>query len=145
MAIPRIRPGFRSNDRSAWIVRIVGATFVLSGVVNLFGLGEDFARVFRAMAAANAGTRIEPLSGWIAAHAGPVRVLVAALMIVTGVPEMFRLAGWRGAALFQLVMMLGFVTLLQRGFPEVVFADGLCAIALAVALVQPPRVTEHTS
>ena len=127
----------RSGGWRWWLMHIVGGSFVLAGLVNFLGLGEDVAAIFRTMAAANAGTRMASMSAWIAAHAQLMRSLAAVLMIVTGVTQLLRLSLWRVAAVIQLVMMLAFVTLLQRSFPEVFFADGLYAIALTAMLVSP--------
>ena len=132
----RMESAFGSGWRR-WLLQIVGGTFLLAGLVDLLGFGEDIAAIFHSMVAANAGTRIAPLSAWIAAHAPLIRTLAAVLMIATGLTELLRLSAWRASAVVQLVMMLAFVTLLQRSFPEVFFADGLYAIALTAMLVSP--------
>lgn len=56
-------------------------------------------------------------------------------MIVTGTIEMAARKFVGAAALCQLAMMLAFVTLLHRAFPEVFFADGVIALVLASLFV----------
>ena len=43
------------------------------------------------------------------------------------------------AAVGQLVMMLCFITLLHRAYPEVILADGLFALALVSLLLAPEQ------
>lgn len=125
-----------------WLWWFIGASLIVSGTANMFGLGEDIRALFATMAAANDGTRLGPLSDLIAANARPVIVAVSLFMMTTGVAELFDWPGRRFAAIGQVVMLLAFISLLHRAYPEVIFADGLYLAALA-ALLNEPRTDQR--
>lgn len=119
-----------------WLAGALGLVFIASAVVNLFGWGENIPLTFVKMAEANRGTGLAGVSGLIAPHPGPVSLGVFGFMGLTGLSEFFGLGLLFWAALGQLIMMLGFVTLLHRAFPLVILTDGLLALAIAALLVR---------
>lgn len=125
--------------RNLWLETALGVVFVFSGIVNIFGLGEDIHIILTAAAHSLDDTRLSPLAGLIETHWYQFLVPVCLAMIVSGIFQIrhSRWAGW--GAIFQLVMMLGFVTLLHRAFPEIIFADGVLAIGLILLLNQKPE------
>ena len=128
------KSGFRRVMRRERLLQVVGLAFLASAGINALGLGENIPQTFAAMAAANAGTRLEPVSELIVAYWGWALGAAVAVMAVTGFAEVARLNWARGAALVQVLLMLAYVTLLHRAFPEVMFTDGVIGLALAVAL-----------
>ncbi|MCB9992649.1 MAG: hypothetical protein H6873_03205 [Hyphomicrobiaceae bacterium] len=121
------------------MLRLVGVAFIVSAVVNFFGLGEDIAEIFARMAGANQGTRLAGVSALIAGHERLAIVIAATFMFATGLAELLVRRFASLAAIGQVVLMLVFVTLLHRAYPEVILTDGLLMLAIALGLSAPHR------
>ena len=120
-------------------MRFVGLAFVLSAIINTFGLGENIPQIFAAMAEANKQTRMDGISALIASHHLPALLIATSFMFVTGVTEILALPIATMAAIGQVVLMLVYVTLLHRAFPEIILTDGLLMLAIAIALIGPKK------
>ncbi len=123
--------------------RLIGVVFVASGTLNIFGVGENTRLILAKMAAANVGTRIGPLSAVISEHHLSAVLAAAAFMLLSGLCELMALPLARMAAAGQLVMILAFVALLNRAYPEIFFVDGVIAIAITAFLIRSPKDRER--
>lgn len=117
-----------------WLERLVGLSFVASGVAKFFGFGEDTEATLAKMAEANTGTSLALLSDWFATHHFVTVYFVGAVMVVTGMTQVLRLPISKLAGVVQLAMIICFVTFMHRGFP-IIFFDGFYVMALAPILL----------
>lgn len=125
--------------RYVWLETAIGLVFIFSGIINIFGLGENIHAILTTAAHSLDDTRLRPLAALIEAHWYLCLVPVCLAMIVSGTLQIMHSVWAEWAAIFQLVMMLGFVTFLHRAFPEIIFADGVLAIGLFLLLSQKPE------
>ncbi|MEE9426595.1 MAG: DUF6041 domain-containing protein [Paracoccaceae bacterium] len=116
--------------------RLVGASFVLAGLAKLFGVLEDTASVFHAMARAITGTELETKSAWLSTNHDPVILFVGLVMVATGTAQLLRHPTAPIAAAIQSLMMICFIIFLHRGFP-VVFVDGLNFLCFGILYLSP--------
>ncbi|AZZ94444.1 hypothetical protein EUZ85_28530 [Hahella sp. KA22] len=110
---------------------LFGALYVMAGVAKAFPQIEDVGVTLQKAAAANQGTWLAGLSEWLAAHAQLMAWVSGVALLASGLCYLFNRM-LVPAVIGQCVMLAGFVTILHRAFPQIVFVD---LVFLIVALL----------
>lgn len=111
---------------------ISGALCLAAGLAKAFPQIEDIPKTFQKMAAANAGTILEPVSNFIVQNSGTMTIFSGLALGLSGLAFLLnRLVA--PAALGQILLFACFVTLLFRSVPAIAAIDApFAAVALLV-------------
>jgi hypothetical protein len=123
-----------AQSKALIVQRIVGALFLLAGLVKPLPAVENVPQLLRDAAQANEGTWMEGASRQLAEHSGLVVAFVALTMIASGICLLWNKYLVRSAAVGQIVMLCCFMAVLHRLAPIVVVVD-LAFIAADVWII----------
>lgn len=89
----------------SWLERLVGLSFILSGLAKFFSFGQDAVGTLDAMAEASTGTELGPVSQFLVHFNTPVIYCVRLVLPGTGLARVLRHPAATGAAAVQLAML----------------------------------------
>lgn len=104
----------RRRGRILVMQRVLGAIFLLAGVLKFSPVPEDVPLSLRQMALANAGTWLAPASEWCASHPFVIQVIVGVGMTAAGLVYLLDRGPVRAAAIGLSTMLLCFIVFLWR-------------------------------
>lgn len=124
-----------SKTQRLILQRAIGAIFTFAGFMNFFEFGEDIGTILATAAQSIHGTRLGALMQLVVKFDWWVIRLTGAFMFATGITQLLNLRFAQLAGIAQLCLMTGFIAVLHRAYPEVIF-DGFLIIAIATLQTQ---------
>ncbi len=113
--------------------RVIGVIFTLAGFINFFGFGEDASAILITAAQSLNDTRLGGLMQLVVKFDWWAIRFAGAFMFTTGIIQILNLRFASLAGVAQLCLITGFIAILHRAYPEVIF-DGFLIIAIAALL-----------
>jgi spermidine dehydrogenase len=145
---PFKRADTKSRADQMKIVKVIrylfGAIYALAGVAKAFPQIEDVGQVLQKAAAANQDTLLAGLSLWLAEHAQLMAWVSGIALFSSGLCYLFnRLL--QQAVIGQCLMLVGFITLLHRAFPQIILIDLIFLVVALIVFWESAKARRRTS